>query len=88
MWIMYVVFAAVGLGVSFLIGKNVLDKEHEETKTGLDVEKQKKIERDAERVERRRKRASKGSLPHDAEAQADEVPAAVGGTYESQATKA
>jgi hypothetical protein len=88
MWIMYVAFAAVGLGVSFLIGKNVLDKQHEETKTGLDVEKQKKLERDAERVERRRKRASKGSLPMDTEAQADEVPVAVGTGGESQATKA
>jgi hypothetical protein len=88
MWIMYVAFAAVGLGVSFLIGKNVLDKQHEETKTGLDVEKQKKLERDAERVERRRKRACKGSLPMDTEAQADEVPVAVGTGGESQATKA
>jgi hypothetical protein len=85
MWIMYVAFAAVGLGVSFLIGKNVLDKQHEETKTGLDVEKQKKLERDAERVERRRKRASKGSLPMDTEAQADEVPVAVGTGGESHA---
>ena len=76
MWILYVAFAVVGLGISFLIGKNTLDKQHEETKTGLDVEKQKKIERDAERAERRRKRASKGSLPLDAEAQAGEVPAA------------
>jgi preprotein translocase subunit SecG len=73
MWILYVVFAVVGLGVSFLIGKNKLDKQHEETKTGLEVEKQKRIERDAERVERRRKRASKGTVPVDAEAQADEV---------------
>jgi MFS family permease len=78
MWILYVVFAAVGLVVSFMIGKNTLDKQHEETKTGLDVEKQKKIERDAERVERRRKRASKSSLPlEDTEAQkAHEAPAA------------
>jgi hypothetical protein len=87
MWIMYVAFAVVGLAVSFLIGKNTLDKQHEETKTGLDVEKQKKLERDAERVERRRKRASKGSLPLDAEAQADEVPAAPA-TGESKDTKA
>jgi hypothetical protein len=77
MWILYVVFAAVGLAVSFMIGKNTLDKKHEETKTGLDVEKQKKLERDAERAERRRKRASKSSLPlEDTEAQAHEAPAA------------
>jgi hypothetical protein len=73
MWILYVAFAALGLCVSFLIGKNKLDKQHEETKTGLDVEKQKKIERDAERAERRRKRASKGSLPLDAEVQAGQA---------------
>src|SRR5690242_18265101 len=53
MWILFVAFSAVGLAVSFLIGKNLLDKQHEETKTGLDVEKQKKIDRDAERAERR-----------------------------------
>lgn len=85
MWYLYVAFAAAGLGVSFLIGKNTLDKRHEETKTGLDVEKQKKVERDAERAERRRKRASKGSLPVDAETQADEVTAASGEGNESKA---
>ncbi|KAH7379363.1 major facilitator superfamily-domain-containing protein [Phaeosphaeria sp. MPI-PUGE-AT-0046c] len=86
MWILYVAFSAVGLCVSFLIGKNVLDKQHEETKTGLEVEKQKRLERDAERAERRKKRASKGSLPLDAEAQAGEAPAAVGpGGKENQA---
>jgi hypothetical protein len=71
MWILYVVFAAVGLAVSFMIGKNILDKQHEETKTGLEVEKQKKIDRDAERAERRKKRSSKASLPDDPETQAD-----------------
>jgi hypothetical protein len=79
MWILYVAFAALGLAVSLLIGKNTLDKQHEETKTGLDVEKQKKIERDAERVERRRKRASKGGVPElDAEAQGEESPVGAG----------
>jgi hypothetical protein len=78
MWILYVAFAAVGVIVSLLIGKNILDKQHEETKTGLDIEKQKKMERDAERAERRRKRASKGSLPTDGEAQAGEAPTVVG----------
>jgi hypothetical protein len=80
MWILYVAFAAVGLCISFMIGKNTLDKSHEETKTGLDVEKQKKLERDAERAERRRKRASKGSLPLDTEAAA--------GPADGQETKA
>lgn len=79
MWILYVAFSALGLVVSFLIGKNTLDKKHEETKTGLDVEKQRKIERDAERAERRRKRASKGELPGlDAEAKGEESPVGEG----------
>jgi len=86
MWILYAAFAAVGLCISFLIGKNKLDKQHEETKTGLDVEKQKRIDRDAERAERRRKRASKSSLPLDAEAQGSEtsVAASAGGEKEAQ----
>lgn len=84
MWILYVAFAAVGLGVSLLIGKNKLDKLHEETKTGLEVEKQRKVERDAERAERRRKRASKGSLPLDAEAQADASLVATGAAEEKE----
>jgi hypothetical protein len=67
MWILYVAFAAVGLGISFMISSNKLDKTHEETKTGLDVEKEKRLERDAERAERRRKRSSKGNMPLDAE---------------------
>lgn len=74
MWILYVAFAALGLGVSFLIGKNTLDKMHEETRTGLDVERERKIERDAERKERRRKRASKGDLSADTEAQGEGSP--------------
>ncbi|KAJ4372251.1 hypothetical protein N0V83_004025 [Neocucurbitaria cava] len=69
MWILYVCFAAVGLMISLLITKNKLDKQHEETKTGIEAEKAKRAERDAERAERRRKRASKGSLPVDTEAQ-------------------
>ncbi|KAH7087150.1 major facilitator superfamily-domain-containing protein [Paraphoma chrysanthemicola] len=86
MWILYVAFAFVGLAVSLMIGKNVLDKTHEETKTGLDEEKKKKIERDAERAERRRKRASKGSLPLDAEAQGTDTP--VSETADAKETKA
>lgn len=69
MWILYVAFAVVGLVVSLLITRNKLDKQHEETKTGIEVEKAKRLEREAERAERRRKRASKGSLPLDPEAQ-------------------
>ncbi|KAF2467536.1 MFS general substrate transporter [Lindgomyces ingoldianus] len=69
MWILYVVFAAVGLGVSFLITKNVLQKQHEETKTGLEEEKKKKLEREQEKAEKRRsKLASRGELTIDTEA--------------------
>ncbi|RMZ66912.1 major facilitator superfamily transporter [Pyrenophora seminiperda CCB06] len=73
MWILYVAFAAVGLCVSLLVSRNLLDKQHEETKTGLEVEKAKRLEREAERSERRKKRASKGSLPLDTEAQASDA---------------
>jgi uncharacterized membrane protein len=76
MWILYVAFSALGLLVSFLIGRNVLDKQHEETKTGLEVEKMKRLEREAERAERRKKRASKASLPIDPEVQATDADAA------------
>jgi hypothetical protein len=71
MWILYAVFGAVGLLISLLIGVNVLDKQHEETKTGLDVEKERRAEREAEKAEKRLKRQSKGqskaSLPLDTE---------------------
>ncbi|KAL1794847.1 hypothetical protein ACET3X_006663 [Alternaria dauci] len=73
MWILYVAFAVVGLGVSLLITRNKLDKQHEETKTGIEAEKAKRLEREAERAERRKKRASKGSLPLDPEAQASDL---------------
>lgn len=66
MWIMYVCFSAVGLAVSFLITKNVLNKKHEETKTGLEAEKEKRVEREAEKAEKKRKRANKGNLSSDA----------------------
>lgn len=39
-WIIYVVFAALGLAISFAIGQHVLSKEHETTKVGL-VEQEK-----------------------------------------------
>lgn len=72
MWILYVAFAGAGLLASLLIQRNMLDKQHEETKTGLDVEKMKKLEREAERAERRKKRASKVSLAADPEARASD----------------
>ncbi|KAJ4345586.1 uncharacterized protein N0V89_011719 [Didymosphaeria variabile] len=63
MWILYVCFAGAGLAVSFLITKNVLSKQHEETKTGIEEEKKKRLEREAAREERKRsKRASRDDL--------------------------
>jgi hypothetical protein len=41
--------------VGFLIGKNVLSRQHQETKTGLDGEKERRRER--EEVKRERKRS-------------------------------
>jgi mannitol-specific phosphotransferase system IIBC component len=73
MWIVYVAFSATGLAVSFLITKNVLTKQHEETKTGLEAEKAKKLERDAERAEKKKKRASKGDLHFDVDAPTEAV---------------
>ena len=54
-----------------LIGVNVLDKHHEETKTGLEAQELGRAEREAERDARRAKRASRGlsktGLPLDTE---------------------
>lgn len=70
-------FGFVGLLISLLIKRNVLDKQHEETKTGLDVEKERRAEREAEKKARRAKRAGKGesraSVPLDTEALNDPV---------------
>jgi hypothetical protein len=54
MWIVYVVFSGVGLLVGFLIGKNVLSRQHQETKTGLEGEKERRREREEQKRERRR----------------------------------
>lgn len=71
MWIFYAVFGVVGLLTSLAIRVNVLDKHHEETKTGLEAQELGRAEREAERDARRAKRASKGlsktSLPLDTE---------------------
>ncbi|KZM24460.1 uncharacterized protein EKO05_0001973 [Ascochyta rabiei] len=80
-WILYAVIGAVGLLISLLIGVNMLDKQHEETKTGLDVEKERRAEREAEKAEKKLKRASKdqskASLPLDTE-KGDVTPVADG----------
>lgn len=60
-WIVYVVFSGLGLFVSFLITKNVLNKKHEETVTGLDEEKRKREERKQERVDRKARKTERGS---------------------------
>ncbi|KAL1310695.1 hypothetical protein AAFC00_000954 [Neodothiora populina] len=54
MWIMYVCIAAVGLIVSLFISKNTLSRQHEVTKTGLDVQKSSK---DAEKDDQAEKEA-------------------------------
>lgn len=57
MWIFYTCIAFVGLCVSLAIGKNVLSKTHETTKTGLAAEEQahrERKERKAEKAERLR----------------------------------
>ncbi|KAF1999510.1 hypothetical protein P154DRAFT_523302 [Amniculicola lignicola CBS 123094] len=60
MWILFVCFSAMGLLMSLLITRNVLDKQHEETKTGLDVEHERRREREQERVDRKAEKAKKG----------------------------
>ncbi|RDW61660.1 MFS multidrug transporter-like protein [Coleophoma crateriformis] len=42
MWIMYVAFAGLGLVISLFIGRHVLSKEHQVTKTGLAAEEEKR----------------------------------------------
>jgi MFS family permease len=60
MWIMYVAFAALGLVCSFAITKQFLNKDHEETKTGLETEEAKRKDREDRR---RSRRESKKGLP-------------------------
>lgn len=64
MWIVYVVFAGLGLIVTFFIGSNHLSKEHQETKTGLAEEELKRKEnqekkRQSKEMLREEKRAEK-----------------------------
>lgn len=53
MWIMYTVFAAAGLLTALLIRKKVLSSQHEETKTGMEAEREHAAEREAEREAKR-----------------------------------
>jgi flagellar biosynthesis/type III secretory pathway M-ring protein FliF/YscJ len=50
---MYTAFAGVGLIVAFFIHRKVLTSQHEETKTGLEAEREHAAERQAERAEKR-----------------------------------
>lgn len=61
MWIMYTVFAGVGLLCSFMITKQRLDKKHEQTKTGLEAEEAKRLDREAARKSRRESKMGPGS---------------------------
>ena len=56
MWILYTVVAAVGLGVSVGIKRNDLSRKHEETRTGMEAERERRVERERAREERRRGR--------------------------------
>jgi hypothetical protein len=59
MWIVYAVFGALGLLISLFIKRNVLSKQHEETKTGLEIEEAKRKEREAARAEKKALKAGK-----------------------------
>lgn len=64
MWIMYVAFSFVGLLAGFLIQKKKLSKQHAETKTGLEAEKENAAARTAEKeAKRANKRASRPGTP-------------------------
>lgn len=63
MWIMYTAFAGAGLLVSFAIRKKVLSAKHEETKTGLQAEKENAAARQAEREAKKAKRDSQHNTP-------------------------
>ena len=52
-WIMYTVVSGLGLGIAFFIGKNVLSKQHEETKTGLEAQEETRKEMEREKAAKR-----------------------------------
>ena len=60
LWIFYTCIAFVGLGFSMLIGKRVLSKEHEETKTGLGQQRDMRKERAEEKMMKREREAEGG----------------------------
>lgn len=60
-WIMYTVMSALGIGVWFLIGTNTLSRQHEETKTGMEAERERRAEYEREKQARADKRRSKNT---------------------------
>ncbi|KAB8596114.1 hypothetical protein FH972_025823 [Carpinus fangiana] len=60
-WILYTCFSFAGLLACFFVGKNTLSKEHNETKTGMDAERQARQERLQEDQERRDAKAGKSA---------------------------
>ena len=58
MWIMYVCFSATGLLCSFLIRRNKLTWQHKQTKTGLEMEKERREEKLRLEEERRKRKAA------------------------------
>ena len=68
MWIFYVCIAAVGLLISFTIGKQTLSKKHEVTRTGLDEQKKgNDMRAEEERIRKYEKRRSAGLADADVE---------------------
>ena len=59
MWIMYTVFAACGIIAALFIKRKALSRQHEETKTGIEAEKERAENRKAERAEAAAKRESR-----------------------------
>ncbi|EGP88126.1 putative major facilitator superfamily transporter [Zymoseptoria tritici IPO323] len=66
MWILYTCCATVGLVVMFFVQKKVLTAKHEETKTGLEAERENAAARKREKEERRGK--ARGAVEKDVEA--------------------
>lgn len=79
MWIMFTCIAAVGFLVGFLIRRKVLTRQHEETKTGLEAEREHAAARKAEREEKRASKRqsqiiSKSSRPGSGVSEAPPLP--------------
>jgi len=60
MWIFYTVIAAVGLLTTFMVKSKTLTFDHQETKTGLDVERENARQRKAEMEEKRQRALNNG----------------------------